>query len=115
MRIPGKMCRRWLQPIRLVVWVALVVAWIVPHRAQAAPPMLGATAVGLVGQGQYGTIKGRLVWGGDQLPPVKVFAEKGTAAKDPEVYARNQPILSRELAVDPATKGLPYEIGRAHV
>jgi RNA polymerase sigma factor (sigma-70 family) len=85
-----------------------VVAWIVPHRAQAAPPVLGATAVGLVGQGQYGTIKGRLVWGGDQLPPVKVLAEKGKAAKDPEVYARNQPILSRELAVDPATKGLPY-------
>ena len=84
-----------------------VVAWIVPHRAQAAP-VLGATAVGLVGQGQYGTIKGRLVWGGDQLPPVKVLAEKGKAAKDPEVCARNQPILSRELAVDPATKGLPY-------
>ena len=62
--------------------------------------MLGATAVGLVGQGQYGTIKGRLVWGGDQLPPVKVLAEKGKAAKDPEVCARNQPILSRELAVD---------------
>ena len=82
-------------------------AWIVPHRAQATP-VLGATAIGLVGQGQYGTIKGRLVWGGDQLPPVKVLAEKGKAANDPEVYALNQPILSRELAVDPATKGLPY-------
>ncbi len=74
----------------------------------AAPPVPAATLGAVVGQSQFGTIKGRLVWGGDQVPPVRVLEEKGKAQKDPNVCAATQPILSRELVVDPATKGVSY-------
>src|SRR5262249_3513974 len=50
----------------------------------------------------------RLVWGGDQVPPVKVLEEKGKAQKDPNVCAATQTIMSRELVVDPETKGVSY-------
>jgi hypothetical protein len=76
--------------------------------AVSAPPVTAATLSAVVGQGQYGTIKGRLVWGGDQIPPVKVLEEKGKAEKEPEVCAATQPILSRELVVDPQNKGVAY-------
>jgi hypothetical protein len=76
--------------------------------AGAAPPVPATTLSAIVGQGQYGTIKGRLVWGGDQVPPVKVLEEKGKALKDPNVCATSQPIMSRELVVDPESKGVSY-------
>lgn len=61
-----------------------------------------------VGQAQYGTIKGRLVWGGETIPPVKVLEGTGKAEKDPSVCAKDRPILSRDLVVDPATKGVAH-------
>jgi hypothetical protein len=61
-----------------------------------------------VGQGQFGSIKGRLVWDESEIPPVKVLEAQGKAAKDPEVCARDKPVLSREVAVDPKTKGVAY-------
>jgi hypothetical protein len=63
---------------------------------------------GLVGQTSYGTIKGRLVWGGPEAPKPKVLQEKGKAQKDPEVCARDESILSQQLVVDPKTKGVAY-------
>lgn len=86
--------------------VALVAGLAIPAGAGAAPPISASLACGLVGQSEYGTIKGRLVWGGSQAPPVKVLAEQGKAQKDPNVCARDKPILSRELLVDPQTKGV---------
>jgi hypothetical protein len=65
-------------------------------------------ASGLAGQGSYGAIKGRLVWGGEQVPPVRTLQEKGKSEKDPDVCAKNQSILSQELAVDPKTKGVAH-------
>lgn len=54
-------------------------------------------------QGAYGTIKGRLVWGGSALPePVPV---KGNKEKDPQVCAKVD-LFDRELVVDPDTKGV---------
>jgi hypothetical protein len=84
------------------------VLWPLPVRA-AAPP-IATLAAGLAGQGPFGTIKGRLVWGGDvaTIPPVKVLAEVGKATKDPNVCARDKPILSREMNVDPKTKGVSF-------
>ncbi|HEV3164489.1 MAG TPA: hypothetical protein VGZ22_10725 [Isosphaeraceae bacterium] len=56
----------------------------------------------------YGTIKGRLVWGGDTAPTPKVKFPKGDPmAKDPEVCAV-QPVLAQELFVDPQTKGVEF-------
>src|SRR5262249_23191666 len=59
-------------------------------------------------QGNYGTIKGRLVWDGDTLPPAKNLVEKGAATKDPQVCAKDVAIESRDLVVDPKTKGIRY-------
>jgi len=60
----------------------------------------------LLAQSEYGSIKGRLVWGGAQVPVRKFLVEQGKAAKDPEVCGKDAPIVNRELAVDPKTKGV---------
>src|SRR5690242_210770 len=53
----------------------------------------------------WGTLKGRVVFGGD--PPQRpVLQEKGKAVKDPEICAKDAPILSERLVVDSATKGV---------
>ena len=75
-------------------------------RAGVIPPSTMALAV--VGQGNFGTIKGRLVWGGAEVPTPKVEAPKGNAPKDPEVCAKDASILSKELVVDPKTRGVQY-------
>ncbi len=59
----------------------------------------------MVGQANCGTIKGRLVWGGDNVPPAVVLEKQGQAQKDPNVCAKDQSILSHEMEVDPKTKG----------
>jgi plastocyanin len=54
-------------------------------------------------QDAYGTIKGRLVWGGAEIPrPVPITANKD---KDPQVCAK-EPLFDRELVVDAETKGV---------
>jgi hypothetical protein len=70
--------------------------------------LLAAGAVEARAQGAYGTIKGRLVWEGGSVPPAKNLVEKGAAPKDPQVCAKDAPIASRELVVDPQTKGVRY-------
>jgi len=52
--------------------------------------------------GNFGTIKGRLVWGGDQIPKPETIDIKG---KDPEVCG-TKPHFDRSLEVDPKTKGI---------
>jgi len=74
---------------------ASAVCLVLSGHAGAAPPVPAVTLSAVVGQGQYGTIKGRLVWGGDQVPPVKVLQEKGKAEKEPAVCAATRSILSR--------------------
>lgn len=58
----------------------------------------------------FGTIKGRVVWGGSTAPEPKVAVEKGKATKDVEVCGVNGPIVSEELVVDPASKGVANAI-----
>jgi hypothetical protein len=76
--------------------------------ANAANLPVGSLAATLAAQGEYGTIKGRLVWGGSDVPPARVLIEKGRAQKDPEICAREAAIPNRELVVDPKTKGVVY-------
>ncbi len=58
-----------------------------------------------VAQGSYGTIKGRLVWGGSDVPAaIPITANK---QKDPEVCAK-EPLFEVELVVDPKTKGIAH-------
>lgn len=57
-------------------------------------------------QADFGTIKGRLVWGGDQAPEAKVLVAKGDqTVKDPAVCAVHE-IRSNDLVVDSKTKGV---------
>jgi plastocyanin len=53
----------------------------------------------------WGTLKGRVVYGGDPPQP-KVEIAAGKAPKDPEVCAKSGPILSERLVVDTGTKGV---------
>jgi len=88
--------------------ILMGVATLAQPTVEAAFPPLGPLSAALAGQGEYGTIKGRLVWGGSEVPPAKNLVEKGQAPKDPEVCAKGAAIPSRELAVDPETKGVAY-------
>jgi len=65
-------------------------------------------AVEAKAQGNFGTIKGRLVWGGTDVPPAKNLAETGQATKDPQVCAKDAPITARDLSIDPSTKGVRF-------
>jgi len=89
---------RWAAAVAVAMGVSVVAA--------AAPPVgpLGAT---LTGQNDgFGTIKGRLVWGGDATPQPKVLVPAGQAKNDPAVCAKDGAILSQDLVVDPKTKGI---------
>ena len=68
-----------------------------PHPARRAAAPVKAEG--------WGTLKGQVVFGGDPPTP-KVLAEKGKAAKDPEVCAKDAPLVSERLVVDGATKGV---------
>jgi len=91
-----------------LVWLSWAALLIFPHPGEASPPATGLPATSLVGQAQTGTIKGRLVWGDQNIPPAKVLVEKGQSKNDPDICAKDQPILSRELVVDPKNKGVAY-------
>jgi hypothetical protein len=78
----------------LFVGLCLAVPLICPRSAAAQQP--------------FGTIKGRLIWGGDAAIPSKVLEEIGKAEKDPNVCAKTQSIISHELEMDPNTKGVRY-------
>ncbi len=79
----GQPGRRTFGRLAFLNGLGLAVALIFSAPAAAGPPVAGMLAAGLVGQAHFGTIKGRLVWGGAVPPPVKVDVEKGKATKDP--------------------------------
>lgn len=87
------------------VLAALGLAAVAPTQGQAGVP-LGPLAAGVAGQAEYGKIKGRLVWGGDQAPEPKVLVAKGQAQKDPAFCAAAAAIPDPTLVVDPKTKGI---------
>src|SRR5206468_9774670 len=68
----------------------------------AAPSTTGSAPVTAEG---WGTLKGKVVYGGD-APTPKVIAEKGKAPKDPEVCAKDAPLVSERLVVDGPSKGV---------
>ena len=59
-------------------------------------------------QGEYGTIKGRLVWGGDEVPARKILVEQGEGRQGPGGLRQGPADRARELVVDPKTKGVAY-------
>ncbi len=55
----------------------------------------------------WGTLKGHVLFAGDP-PARKTLVEKGKAEKNPEVCAKDGPIESECLVVDPACKGVKF-------
>lgn len=53
----------------------------------------------------WGTLKGQVVFGSN-APPVEDLVAKGQAPKDPTICAKDGPIKSERLVVDPDTKGV---------
>lgn len=76
--------------------------------AGAAPPVGPLVASIPTAQEAYGTIKGRLVWGGPEAPQPKVLEATGKATKDPAICAATAPILDEKVVVDPQTKGIRF-------
>jgi hypothetical protein len=92
---------RWLCSVALVAaslttWRAL--AGSEPSSPEVAPPA----------QNDFGTVKGRLVWGGGSAPPQVNAVEKGQAPRDADFCAKNKPIPARDLVVDPKSKGVAH-------
>jgi hypothetical protein len=80
-----------------------------PDTANAVSIDPGVLASGLTTQG-FGTIKGRLVWGGAEAPAPLVIKAVGKSDKDPEICAAKAAIINNKLLVDPKTKGVAYGI-----
>jgi hypothetical protein len=79
----------------LVALAASTLLAIAPALQAGPPAPLGTT----------GTIKGKLIWGGGPIPKPKVLVKKDDEKiKDPVCKA--QEIVSKELVVDPETKGI---------
>lgn len=69
-----------------------------PGQVAASPPAAA----------EYGTIKGRLVWGGSALPDLPPLVKAGDQnVKDAAVCAATD-IPDHRLAIDPKTKGVRY-------
>ena len=81
-----------------------------PSACRGSEPRPLVLAASAVGQPETGTIKGRLIWGDEKTPEVKELVAKGQSPKDPAVCAATRLIMSRDLVVDPKTKGVSYGI-----
>lgn len=92
-------------PVALAAAAVMIVVTHGPNAGAGVAPV-GLLAAGL--PGQFGTIKGRLVYGGDNPPAARVVVEKGKAPKDPTVCATDHAVLSQTLVVDPASKGVRH-------
>ena len=71
----------------------------------SAPAAATPSAAAPVKAEGFGTLKGQVVFAGD-APAAKILFEKGKAAKDPEVCAKDAPLYSERLVVDGGTKGV---------
>src|SRR5262249_26971064 len=76
-----------------------------PAATASAASSATTTATAAVKAEGWGTLKGKVVFGGDPPQP-KVKQEKGKAVKDPEFCAKDAPILSEHLVVNSGTKGV---------
>ena len=72
--------------------------------AHAAPPAAPVAASVVAADGQYGKIKGRLVWGGEKAPTPKAL----DVNKDTNVCGKGGTLVDRDTIVDPKTKGVRW-------
>lgn len=95
------------QVVRRAPWAVVLagLAGVSAPSAVAGISPVGPLLSGL--PGQFGSIKGQFVYGGDPPSP-KVLIEKGKADKDPGVCAASGSLVSQSLAVDPKTRGVRH-------
>ncbi|AGA24717.1 hypothetical protein [Singulisphaera acidiphila] len=63
----------------------------------AAPPDPGAG---------FGSIRGRVIWSGAEIPRFKDLVPQGQAERDPQVCAQKRAIPDNALIIDPRSKGI---------
>ncbi len=98
---------RWTPGVLAAAWLLATIE-AGAGRAHAAGVPAGPLAVVAVGQQGFGTVKGKLVWGGGDIPPVATLVDKGKSDKDPDICARDAAIKSRALVIDEKTGGVSY-------
>jgi plastocyanin len=76
-----------------------------PSPGAAAGASSAASSSAPVKAEGWGTLKGKVVFGGDP-PQAKVLEAQGKAQKDPDMCAVKAPIVSERLVVDTGTKGV---------
>jgi hypothetical protein len=110
MRKPQFLLSRLIDPSRAFRWLTWAVLLATPCATleAVASPEPGLPEAGPPAQHEYGTVKGRLVWGGDNPPPQTNVVEKGQAPRDADICAKDKPIPARDLVVDPKSKGVAY-------
>jgi len=74
-----------------------------PGKAEATASTAPVKAEG------WGTLKGKVLFAGDPPAP-KALREQGKAEKNPEICAKDAPIMSERLVVDPASKGVKFAL-----
>ncbi len=74
-----------------------------PTTAESTTPSAAVKAEG------WGTLKGHVLFAGDP-PTAAILQEQGKAAKDPNICAKDGPIKSERLVVDPASKGVRFAL-----
>lgn len=72
------------------------------------PPVEKTKSPPLDPKSPFGTIRGRLVWGGDDVPAPEVWVEQSRAPKDRAFCANNGPIFNERLVIDRRTRGVRY-------
>ncbi len=73
--------------------------------APASTPSATTAAASPAKVGEWGTLTGQVTLKG-KAPASKVLAPKGQASKDPEMCAKDAPIMSERLVVDSGTGGV---------
>ncbi|MEO6809553.1 MAG: hypothetical protein ABI353_10630, partial [Isosphaeraceae bacterium] len=85
-----------------VVLTSLLAGPASPPASAAVPPRSAVLTVLPAQDGAFGTIKGRVVWSGADIPEPKALDNK---SKDPEVCGKVT-LHARDLVIDPKTKGV---------
>ncbi len=79
-----------------------------PAVAAAVPPTpRAAIALNAEAAAAFGSIKGRLVWGGSNIPETKILVKKGQADVKDDV-CKTEDLTSKALIIEPKTKGIGF-------
>jgi hypothetical protein len=102
---------RWFGLVGSVLLTFSVVFWAPGSRTSAKPAEPAPVFEPQPQDGNFGSIKGRLIWGGAAAPgPLAPKVSVGKATTDPGVCAATAPIPDESLVVDPKTMGVKHVI-----